>query len=249
MQPLFLLFHNSINSLCYFYTWESSNIIPVHKKNEKHLVKIYRPVSLLLMFGKIFENIFFNSLCNFFLDKKLLNPNQFGFRPTEPRINQLLTVTHEIIKGFYCNPSLKVSSVFLDISKAFDKLWIHFLLYKLKSMGISGELYNLLGNYLSGRFQRVALNRQASSWKPVLAGAPQSLILESLHFLIYTNKLPNEIKTMVKRFGDDTYFFTTIKDINESANALRNVSLISKCTFNWKMPFNLDRISRSITIV
>ena len=116
------------------------------------------------MFGKIFENIIFNRLYKFFLDKKLLNPNQSGFRPTEPRINQLLAVTHEIFKGFDCNPSVKVSSVFLDMSKAFDKVWIHVLLYKLKSMGISGELYDLLGNYLCGRFQRVVLNRQASSW-------------------------------------------------------------------------------------
>ena len=198
------------------------------------------------MLGKIFEKIIFNRLYKFFLDKKLLNPNQSGFCPTEPRINQLLAVTHEIFKGFDCNPSLKVSSVFLDMSKAFDKVWIHVLLYKLKSMGISGELYDLLGNYLSGRFQRVVLNRQASSWKPVLTGAPQGSILESLHFLIYINELPDEIKTMVKLFADDTYFFTTIKDISESANALRDdISLISKCTFNWRMLFNLDRIKLS----
>ena len=70
--------------------------------------------------------------------------------------------------------------------------------------------------------------------------------MESLHFLICINELPDEIKTMVKLFADDTYFFTTIKGISESANALRNdISLISKCTFNWKMLFNLDRIKLS----
>ena len=49
---------------------------------------------------------------------------------------------------------------FLDISKAFGKVWHEGLLYKLKSMDISEELYNLLESYLSGRFQRVVLNVQ-----------------------------------------------------------------------------------------
>ena len=64
----------------------------------------------------------------------------------------------KIFEAFDCNPSLKVKSVFLDISKAFDKIWHEGLPYKLKSMGISEKLYNLLENYLLGRFQSVVLN-------------------------------------------------------------------------------------------
>ena len=107
-------------------------------------------------------------------EEKLLNPNQSGFRPSDSCINQLLAITHEIIEAFDCNPPLEVRSVFLDISKAFDKVWHEGLLYKLKSMGISGELYNLFENFLSGRFQRVILNSQNNyfSWKPSLAGVP-----------------------------------------------------------------------------
>ena len=92
------------------------------------------------------------------LQEELLNPNQSGFRPSDSCINQLIAITHEIFEAFDCNPSLEVRSVFLDISKAFDKVWHKGLLYKLKSMGISGKLYNLLENYLSERSQRVLLN-------------------------------------------------------------------------------------------
>ena len=74
------------------------------------------------------------------MEEKLLNPNQSGFRPTNSCINQLLVITHEIFEAFDCNPSLEVRSVFLDISKAFDKVWHEGLLYKLKSMGISGDV-------------------------------------------------------------------------------------------------------------
>ena len=97
------------------------------------------------------------------LQEELINPNQSGFRPSDSCVYQLIAITHEIFEAFDCNPSLEVRSVFLDISKAFDKVWHEGMLYKLKSMGISGELYYLLENYLSNRFQRVLLNGQASS--------------------------------------------------------------------------------------
>ena len=145
------------------------------------------------------------------MKEELLNPNQSGFRPSDSCINQLLAITHEIFEAFDCNPTLEVRSVFLDISKAFDKVWHEGLPYKLRSMGISGNLYKLLENYLSGRLQRVLLNGQTSSWRPVLAGVPQGSILGPLLFLIYINDLPNELKSNAKLFADDTSLFTLLK--------------------------------------
>ena len=171
----------------------------------------------------------------------MLNPNQSGFRPSDSCINQLIAITHEIFEAFDCNSTLEVRSVFLDISKAFDKVWHKGLLYKLKCMGISGEIYKLFENYLSGRFQRVVLNGQTSSWRPILAVVPQGSILGPLLFLIYINDLPNELKSNAKLFADDTSLFTIVKDENESANVLNNdLLLISKWAFNWKMLFNPD---------
>ena len=124
---------------------------------------------------------------------------------------------------------LDVRWIFLDILKAFDKVWHEGLLFKLKSVGISGELYSLLENYLSGRFQRVILNGQHSSWKPILAGVPQGSILGPLLFLIYINDLPNELKSIVKLLADDTSLFTVVKDKNKSGSILINeLLLISK---------------------
>ena len=132
----------------------------------------------------MFEKTIFSGIYNFLLED-LLNTNPSGFRPSDSCINQLLGIIHEIFEALDCNPPLEVRSVFLDISKAFNKVWHKGLLYKLKSMGISGDLFNLLENYLSGRLQRVALNGQTSSWRPVLADALQGSILGPLLFWVY----------------------------------------------------------------
>ena len=76
-------------------------------------------------------------------------------------------ITHEIYKLF------EVCGGFLDISKAFDKVWHQGLHYKLRQNGISGELLNILTDFLDTRTQRVILNGQYSSWAKVEAGVPQ----------------------------------------------------------------------------
>ena len=92
-------------------------------------------------------------------------------------------MTHEIYKSF--DDGYKVRGVFLDISKAFNKVWHQGLHYKLRQHGISGELLNVLTDFLDNRTQRVILNGQYSSWAKAEAGVPQGSILGPLLFLIY----------------------------------------------------------------
>ena len=82
-----------------------------------------------------------NELFTFFTDNNLIFPNQSGFRPGDSCVNQLIAITHEIYKSF--DDGLEVRGVFLDISKAFDKVWHEGLLLKLSLNGISGNLLKL----------------------------------------------------------------------------------------------------------
>ena len=95
-------------------------------------------------------------------------------------------------------------SVFLDISKAFDKVWHEGLIFKLKQNGVAGNVINLLGNYLSSRKQRVVINGKTSEYFQVESGVPQGSVLGPLLFLIYINDLEICIKSKVKFFADDT---------------------------------------------
>ena len=99
---------------------EKANVVPVHKKDDKQCLKNYRPVSLLSICGKIFEILIFNEIFRSLNENNLIFSNQPGFKPGDSCINQLLSITHEIYKSF--DDGFEVRGVFLDISKAFDKV-------------------------------------------------------------------------------------------------------------------------------
>ena len=105
--------------------------------------------------------------------------------PGDSSIHELISVTHEIYASFDANPSLEVSGVFLDISKTFDWVWHEGLIYKIKCMGVKGDLQALIESLLSQRQQRVVLNGQESEWLTIKAGASQGSILGPLFFYIY----------------------------------------------------------------
>ena len=83
--------------------------------------------------------------------------------PNDSCINQLISIIHNIYRAFDANPSLEVLGVFLDLSKAFDKVWHEGLLYKRKNNGINGNALKLIKSFLHSRSQRVVLNGQSSS--------------------------------------------------------------------------------------
>ena len=135
---------------------------------------------------------------------KLLSVHQSGFRVNDSCVDQLLSIVHNIYTAFDSYPTLESRGVFLDMSKAFDKVWHEGLIFKLKSMGICDALLDLIRSFLENWFQRVVLNGQTFESIPVKAGVSQGSILGLLFFLIYINDLSIDIKSTVNLFADDT---------------------------------------------
>ena len=84
-------------------------------------------------------------------------------------------------------PHYRLQVFFLDISKAFDRVWHEGLIYKRKCMCVKSDLLTLIKSFFFERHERVVLNRQESEWLTVKAGMPQGSILGPLSFLIYIN--------------------------------------------------------------
>ena len=124
-------------------------------------------------------------MLDFLEENSLLYPHQSGFCSSDSCQSQSLFIAHDIYASFDQNPTLEVRANFLDISKAFDKVWHEGLIFKLEHIGISGNLLSLLKSFLNNRFQRVVLNGQCSNWSSVLADVPQGSILGPLFFLMH----------------------------------------------------------------
>ena len=135
---------------------------------------------------------------------------------------------------------MEVRAVFLNISKAFDKVWYLGLLFKLKSYGIQGNRLKLLENYLHDRKQRVVLDGQCFSCKNILSGVPQGSVLGPFLFPIYIYDLADGICSLCKNFADDTSTFSKVHNKHLSHTNLNKDLANIEWAFQWKMQFNPD---------
>ena len=112
----------------------------------------------------------YDNILKYFLGNNLISPKQSTFRLGDSCVNQLLSITHDIFTFF--DSSVEGRGVFLEIFKAFDKLWHDGFIYKLKQNGIKDKLLCLLMDFLKKCQQRVVLNGQFSSWTNANSGVP-----------------------------------------------------------------------------
>ena len=143
---------------CFPNSWNVSPVFPLFKNAvERSTATNYRPFSLLSVVSKVFEKLV-NRIVDHQEKSGLFSGFQYGFRSSQSTAD-LLTVVSDRIAG------------------AFDRVWHAGLLHKLKSYGISGQIFVLISSFLSNKTFRVVLDGKSSQEYPVYAGVARSFIL------------------------------------------------------------------------
>ena len=232
------IFNKSLLLAKFPFIWKRANVLPIFKKAEEFIATNYRPVSLLSVLSKIFEKIVFKYLFNYFRSHFLISVWQSGFLPGSSTITQLTEIYDQFCKAV--NDGKEIRVVFLDISKAFDRVWHKGLLYKLRSCGIAGRLLDWLEDYLTDRQQRVIINGETSEWGRINAGVPQGSVLGPLLFLIFINDLAYVIRNCsIRLFADDTCLYLEIDDPDLQAEAINDdLERINEWADKWHVQFS-----------
>ena len=192
---------------CFPDCYKVFSLVPVFKNvGEKSTAKNYRPVSLLSVVSKVFKRLVNNRIADHLEKCGLFSNFQYGFRSSRSTADLLTVVSHRIARAF--NRSGVTRAAALDISKAFDRVWHAGLLHKLKSYGISGQIFGLISSFLSNRRLRVVLDGKSSQEYPVNAGVPQGSLLGPTLFLLYINDFPDDVIFDIAIYADDATLYS-----------------------------------------
>ena len=180
-------------------------MIPVFKHvhvRERSTAKNY----LLSVVNKVCKKLINYRIVDHLEKCGLFSDFQYGFRSSRSTEDLLTVVSDRIARAF--NRSGTTRAVSLDISKAFDRVWHTGLLHKLRSYGISGQIFGLISSFLSNRWPQVVLDGKSSQEYSVNAGVPQGSILGPTHFLLYINDLPDEVIYNIAIYADYTTLYS-----------------------------------------
>ena len=216
--------------------WKVANVVPVHKKGAKDHVENYCPISLLSIVSKVFERCVLNSIKDHLY--QVISPKQLGFCTGRSCVTNLLEALDHI--GSLLDSGSQVYTIYLDMSKAFDKVSHRRLVHKLIQVGFGGNLLNWFCSYLSVRRHRVTVLGATSEDLPVTSGVPQGSILGPALFLLYVNDLPEDISSnsRVLMFADDTKAFREIKTLGDVSSLQKDIGKLTTWSQSSGLLFN-----------
>jgi hypothetical protein len=239
--PLSLLFTLSYSTGNIPEDWRQSNVTPVFKgQGSRHCVNNYRPISITVVACRVMEAIVRDSIYNFLTTANLLTPHQYGFRAGRSTATQLIETVNDWTQSL--DRGIGVDCIYLDFSKAFDKLSHSMLLTKLTAYGLHLSTIDWIRAFLHNRKQKVKLLTGFSDCIKCSSGVPQGSVLGPLLFLIYVNDLPSVVKNgTIKMYADDAKVYKSVRNNADVALLQSDLSAIEAWSVLWCLPLNIKK--------
>jgi hypothetical protein len=237
---LTVIFNNCMRAHHFPPAWKHPTTVMIPKPGKDPTNPLsYRPISLLNIAGKVFEKILSTRLKNFLEINNLLPPEQFGYRSERSTINPILEFHTDTTR--HANLKEHTLAVFLDIERAFDRVWHDGLVQKLIKIPINPNFIQLIDSFLSNRTCSVKIKNIKSRPIAHQAGVPQGSILSPLLYIVYCRDFPvtDAPRTKTRLFADDTAVWTSQRNPAIAARILQgHLNNITTWTNTWRIKLN-----------
>ena len=239
--PLSILFQKSLCEGILPNEWLKASITAIHKKGDKSIPGNYRPISMTSIICKIMESLVRDKLIEHMERNDLFSNSQHGFVPRGDCTTNLLVCVEKWAEILEANDCVDV--VYTDFAKAFDSVPHQRLLLKLKNSGVTGRTLAWIKSFLSNREQRVRVDDEYSTWKPVKSGVPQGSVLGPILFVVFINDMPDVVRSICQLFADDAKIFdmVNLRDVNAGDRLQKDIHSVSNWSEVWQLFFNVKK--------
>jgi hypothetical protein len=237
-EPLSKLFTVSYSTGQFPSDWKCCHVMPRFKGGNRSLPENYRPITMLPIISKVMESLVAESLDNLLTHCNTLSNNQHGFRKGRSCITNLLTVIDNWTT--LADAAIPIDAIYLDLSKAFDKVDHELLLKKLIAIGINGTPLQWFKSYLTNRSFIVRAEGALSDPHPIFSGVPQGSILGPKLFNIYINEILTLTESPLTAYADDIKIWRSIRGpedceiLQADLDVLQDWATENNLTFNIK---------------
>ena len=228
--------------------WREANMIPILKKGkDKTKAESYRPISLTSCLGKLMESMVNARLMWHLEEKQAISPEQAAFRQHRSTEDQVTYLSQSIEDAF--QEGNNTLAVWIDLEKAFDKVWRRGLEHKLRRAEITNRMYTWIKQYLKNRKARVNLQGKKSKKKLLRQGVPQGGVLSPSLFIIFFDDIIKELPRGVRGaiYADDLVLWCSEKYIGTAQVRLQTaLDKIIKWTKKWIVTINKSKTTYSV---
>lgn len=236
-HPLSVIFNKCLSVSKMPSVWKCSKVCPVYKKGNRLDISNFRPISLIPNFSKVFEILLHEII--YYRVKNLITPLQHGFFKGRSTVTNLACITEFLAEGI--DRRRQADVVYMDLSKAFDRLDHNILLRKLYNFGFSDNLILFFKSYLMNRNQFVTYGGVRSIGYLAPSGVPQGSVLGPLLFTLFINDIVENLTVRCLLYADDLKLFSIISSRDDCRLLQQNLDLVNDWCIENRLDLNISK--------